>query len=479
MRIAAALLPLALIAGCAEKKLERDSYAPVLEASEPVVSVPSAFTAEHYTLTVPADRTDPSGGSVTLPVIIIKAQEPSELPPIVRISGGPGTEGLSAAAYPGAYPWTKNRDFIIFAQRGTAYASPALRCPGLREAFGEVEGSGEPLEVIMACAERLRSEGVDTSDYHTAAVADDLEDLRIAFGHNRWSLYGLSYGTRVALTYAREHGEALDALVLDSPLPHQAKYDDTSAENFRLALASVAEDCAAEPACAEAYPDLGQRFFAAIAAAEDAPFSFATETEITELTATDLVSLVNLSSAQWISYAPAIMDAIARRDGEAILPLVHSGLGSDYAWGQRLSVWCSEALPYSERARGKPDAPFAGLESAAVRPELCEAFGVAQRPAAEVAATVSDVPTLIVAGAYDPSTPPSFGQIALETLSRGEMLTIAKGGHTETNNWSGDGCAMKAAHAFLDDPAGYLDGSAVPACTTERAPPPFVIAGDD
>jgi pimeloyl-ACP methyl ester carboxylesterase len=74
-------------------------------------------------------------------------------------------------------------------------------------------------EVTRACHDRLRDEGVDLSRFTTQHNAADAIDLMRAMGHERWDVYGVSYGTRVALEMMRQAPEALRAAVLDSPYP--------------------------------------------------------------------------------------------------------------------------------------------------------------------------------------------------------------------------------------------------------------------
>ncbi|MEL7487824.1 MAG: alpha/beta hydrolase, partial [Pseudomonadota bacterium] len=78
------------------------------------------------------------------------------------------------------------------------------------------------------------------------------------------------------------------------------------------------------------------------------------------------------------------------------------------------------------------------------------------RPSKEIAATTSAVPTLIIAGAFDPYTPPKWGRKASETLDSSILLVFDGGAHGETQNWSGDGCAMKLAATFFEDPEAFL-----------------------
>ena len=55
--------------------------------------------------------------------------------------------------------------------------------------------------------------------YRSVDSAADIEALRVAGGYRKVMLYGVSYGTRVALTYAARHPDRVAALVLDSVVP--------------------------------------------------------------------------------------------------------------------------------------------------------------------------------------------------------------------------------------------------------------------
>lgn len=489
MRLPTILLAMALLLGCASAPEAPSATAPRFEevdaeASFPV-SVPTAFASRRGYLVVPEDRSAPDGRTIRLPVAIVKAADPDpDLPPVLYLAGGPGVGSLAAAAYPGAYPWTSRRDFVVLGQRGTDHADPALLCRAFSEALGAADTAADPAIVAAAaaCRDDYAARGIDTAQYHSAASAADVEDLRRALGIDTWSLYGISYGTRLALTVARDYPGTVTSMVLDSVLPHTARYDDDSAANYRDALAAIAADCARQAPCAAAFPDLGARYFAAVAAATTNPLVLEGDPGTPPLTVTaqDLGTIVRLTSASDIAAGPLLMDAAARGDGRILRDRLGPGGsgGSDsspFAWGMRLSVWCSEALPFAVRADGDvPADSFAGLDSAVVDPAVCRAWGVPAKPPREVAATVSDVPTLLIAGEYDPLTPPRWAAEAAATLSRSRVVVVRAGTHSESTNWDGDGCAMTAAAGFLADPKGTL-AAGDPPCLAARTAPEFLL----
>ena len=146
---------------------------------------------------------------------------------------------------------------------------------------------------------------------------------------------------------------------------------------------------------------------------------------------------------------------------------------SDFDWGVRLSVWCSEALPYAQRRNGPLPDSFAGLDSATFTPETCALWEVSVRPEAEVEPTVSSAPTLILAGELDALTPPRWGYEAAQILSQSRVISIPYGFHTETTNWDGDGCALSLAARFFSSPEAMLSETTVPSCIERRGPQDF------
>lgn len=64
------------------------------------------------------------------------------------------------------------------------------------------------------CAKRLEARGFDLRGYTTRESAADLEDLRRALGAEKISLWGISYGTHLALAALRDFGPRIDRVVL-------------------------------------------------------------------------------------------------------------------------------------------------------------------------------------------------------------------------------------------------------------------------
>lgn len=439
------------------------------------ISVPASFRSTVGFLVVAENREAAASATIKLPVAIIHGASEDTLGPVLYLSGGPGTSAMSAAEYPGAYPWTKDRDFVVLGQRGTHHAVPALMCPEYRDGLGGVSQSDQSgalrrqVRDASACRERLEIEGVDLAGYHTAATARDAEDLRRLLSARPWTVYAVSYGTRVALAMARDHAGGVRAMVLDSPLPPHVRYDDESAGNLKEALQSVAADCSAQEPCRRAYPSLWDRFVRVVR-----PLAVRSDNPASRAGVRDLVRRLDLGSSEAIRSVPAQMDAIAKGavpGGESrALP------ASDFAWGMRMSVWCAEALPFTRRVGSEPRESFAGLESAVVPPEVCEAWGVPARPETEAQAVATRVPALLLAGEFDALTPPKWAYSAAESLGQSAVVIIRGGGHGVSQEWGGDGCAMLLAAGFIADPEAALKEFALAkTCASARPGPQYLV----
>ncbi len=114
---------------------------------------------------------------------------------VVPLAGGPGQAALPFAAdfAESLKPLLASRDLLVFDQRGTG-SSGAIGC------FGDAGPSSG--SQVSACASML---GGAHAFYRSIDSADDIEALRVAGGYRKLVLYGVSYGTRVALTYAARY----------------------------------------------------------------------------------------------------------------------------------------------------------------------------------------------------------------------------------------------------------------------------------
>jgi pimeloyl-ACP methyl ester carboxylesterase len=194
---------------------------------------------------VPLDRTGAVPGSVSLAVSRAPASSNPTGAAVVGLAGGPGQAALPLTESFGKTlaPLLTTRDLLVFDQRGTG-SSGALDCTALHQ-------QATLQKTSTNCANQL---GAARGAYRTPDSVEDLEALRVAGGYNKLVLFGVSYGTKVALAYAAAHPDNVEALVLDSVVLPDGP--DPFQRSSLSASSRVLRDLCAAKACATATPSV-------------------------------------------------------------------------------------------------------------------------------------------------------------------------------------------------------------------------------
>lgn len=162
---------------------------------------------------VPFERADPAYG-VTRIAYAVRERGQADRPSLGTIFAQEGGPGYASTGTANAYTklfgeLLRRRDLVLVDMRGTGFSQP-LDCPTLQSGVGPESIS------LASCARQL---GRRFISYRTSAAADDLDAVRRELGLRRIILYGDSYGTFLAQSYAFRHPRTLKALVLDSAYP--------------------------------------------------------------------------------------------------------------------------------------------------------------------------------------------------------------------------------------------------------------------
>jgi pimeloyl-ACP methyl ester carboxylesterase len=190
---------------------------PSPEPSKPLVSCQIEgetrglrFQAERLELKVPERRDRPSR-SLTLPLLRIKATQPTGATPLFWLGGGPGAPNIPERVPAWAEPLLAHHDLVFVGYRG-AEGSVVLRCPEIAQAIqgGTRDLMGPDMREHMrkameAAVIRFQSEGIDLAGYTPLEVMEDLETARQMLGYEQIHLVSESYGTRVAWLYDQAH----------------------------------------------------------------------------------------------------------------------------------------------------------------------------------------------------------------------------------------------------------------------------------
>ena len=438
-------------------------------------------------LHVPENReTDADGRILELFVLRISPVTEAGKAPIVYLEGGPGGAASASAVHLLGSALRRENELILIDQRGTGLSQPSLNCPESDDA----EAAGGELAALQHCRNRLLVEGIDLRAYNSAANAHDVHDLLVALDIDQANIYGISYGTRLALTLARDFPFRLRALALDGVSPPQARIVSEQAANATRAFERLFADCAASAACASAYPNLRETFYATVDALNDAPAEILDwhSDEAREMDGHDWIDYFFdlFYDSDVLPYLPAFIAAHA--DGDFFYdpaPLadededdwvempVELDEVDDDSEGMYYSLTCADEVAFDsyEAAAAAGQALEARMDESLTAAALwlledCRLWNVPASPARENLAVVSDIPTLLLSGAYDPITPPAWGALAAQTLSQSWHYVFPAAAHGVLDSHP---CADSLLRSFLDEPTARPDD----ACVAALPPPDF------
>lgn len=481
---------------------EDAGYQPRFEPARCAFTEPPGHSPDCGYLIVPQDRANPDGPEVRLHVAVFPSVTESPAPdPVVYLEGGPGgepLETLSLVFEDRFAPFLDDRDLVVFDQRGTGYSEPSLACAPYRdltfdlldEALPPEESLAREYEVLSQCRDQFLADGVDLSHYNSAASAADLADLRVALGFDEWNLYGISYGTRLALTALRDHPDGIRSVILDSTYPPEIDGVANIPANADRAFDTFFAGCASDAECSAAYPDLSNRFFQLLDATDRQPITvevfdvFTGDRYQAVLTGADLLGVVfqSLYDDTLIPTIPQLITQIEQEDYRDLANLVSVFIanGEFVSVGMHASVQCHEEIPFSDPAAAVAAAeayPYMGriiegsITQSPMAGDFCDMWGT--RPAAPIEnePVVSDVPTLVLAGEYDPITPPADGEAVAARLTEATFIEFPGLGHAVSA--AGD-CPLSITLAFLDAPRDSLDTG----CITAMMGPDFHVPGE-
>lgn len=430
-------------------------------------------------VTLPQNPETSDGMQVKLAVAILTATGEEPQPdPLLIINGGPGiptlTMAMQAFTKEFAQPLQSRRDLVFVDHRGTGLSTPSLDCPEQRARYREALAAGGNIdyEGLSICAERLARDGVRLSDYHSAAIARDMTTVMGALGYEQWNIYGWSYGTRVTLTALRDAPERIRSVVLDSTVPLEADVQSSVSANFGAALLTLSEDCTADARCGDTYPGLQlDALRSARAKLEASPVVVKVDDAALGDTASVLVNgasfrefvLSAMYDVRLIPALPAWIAAVNNGDTTVLRPLVQQTVFDfdSTADAMFFAVLCNEELPFDDPGT--------------FRQSPCGRLDLASPNSIEDASVRSDVRALILAGSYDPITPPDYGRLVGSALPNSTLTVFPYEAHGVLLNLhamdgetpSAHACAARVIAAFLDAETDTAAGC------IEKLPPPL------
>jgi len=427
------------------------------------------------TVRVPRDHTRPDSGSFALAVVVVKsAQQPSLPDPVVYVSGGPGNPLTVYAAHQARNPYAPRRDLILVDQRGTGRSEPSL-CPDLDRTLLEanIAVAAEETDDAMVkrraayitCRDQAIRRGIDLADFGTSVTVEDFEWVRKGLGIERWNVYGESYGTAVAMTLVALHPNAIRSAVLDSIYPPApVPLWSTVVSDARDAFFA---HCARDEACSASFPDLAGTYRETLNRLDrtplivDVPPQLQQRDDQVRITAPLFEVLVSR-----LLYFPTAYPRLPR-----IIQSVHDGdargLGALVASEMAAATTENRATHAAVECRDRPDFrnPLPAGANVLDRTQL---YGVCERWSdlgpAPLVPIGARVPTLVLAGQFDPVARPSVSRHVAELIGRNaRWVEFPFVGHN-VRHFSP--CGARIGADFIDNPGQVPDLSCV-----DRNPP--------
>jgi pimeloyl-ACP methyl ester carboxylesterase len=412
---------------------------------------------------VPLDPTGKVKGTVSLHVEIDRAARPRGV--MFLLAGGPGQASTDAFYIGRGSEWAQlfpGFTLVTFDPRGTG-ESGDLRCRSGRK--GETQ-----VDVIAACARAL---GTARDFYSTADNARDLDAVRRSLGFDRIGVLGVSYGTDVALTYARMFPTHVRRLVLDS----------------------VASPITALPLVKDvldALPGTLDRFCAWTCGGVTADYALDVTSLGNSLAARPLHGwvlewgkgrrLVTLTASRFIDVViatdldpglaaemPAAVHAALRHNPSPLLRLAelvhprHTVLpplenavyltticnDGPVSWPTGASLADRRAALKAAEARIKGlDGRFGPWASSVGNAALCLGWPDSGTPPAAEPGPYPDVPLLEISGTLDMRSPTIEARAALAKFPHGHLLIVGRAGHSVLSNPTG--CIRSAIGHWLE-----------------------------
>ncbi len=404
---------------------------------------------------------------------MLKSSDPAPRPdPLFIAQGGPGGSTIDTYAGPllGGSPLRGSRDIVLFDQRGTLYSQPALLCTEIDQLTLDIiekDLSNEEylrldVEAMRACRQRLQEQGIDLSAFDSLENAADIDVIRQALGYDKINLYGVSYGTLLALHTMRSHSEMLRSVILDGVVPPSINFIPNVPHTMNDAFEHLFADCAADASCSRAYPDLRQVFYDLVDGFNAEPVRIPLTDPDSQITYQAVLDGDTFQGALFqMVYAGSLIPGLPRmiydaREGRFdFLSNILSILIFDrtMSYGMYYSVLCAEDAdfdPAQQDLSGLPAQIAAAEAGDAVEfLQVCQDWQVLPLAPPVDDPVVSQVPTLILSGAFDPITPASYAEEAARTLPNSFSYVFPAGGHGQMLD---GGCADRMILAFLDDP---------------------------
>ncbi len=456
------------LGGCGEQQAASTTAPTLLKPCPGFVESgkpPLVYGAECGSLLVKENPADPASKEIAVEILRLPAISPAaQQDPLFLIQGGPGGSSIEMASFIHTVfaDVRKNRDLVFVDQRGTGKSNP-LRCEQLSPAdmrLPDAEQMEKYFLLMQQCADTYKD---SLPFYTTLHGVQDLDAVRQALGYNKINLWGVSYGTRVALEYAKNYPQATRTIILDGVAPKEIALAKFSARDALAALTAVNAECLAQADCAKAFGDILQKtenVYARLQLAEQSgspvqvSFAHPVNQQVDQLTLTaknfSMLIFNALYSRDLTVLLPQAISEAEHENYRLLATLFSMAMDQsqkmNIADAMHFSVLCNEDWHYVSASDVETTAPFFGMNVIKDKARVCSFWPKASLPESYWSPVTSNVPALLLSGKHDPVTPEVWAELVAKDLSNATRLLVAGGNH----GVSYEGCVPQIIAQFIE-----------------------------
>jgi pimeloyl-ACP methyl ester carboxylesterase len=235
-------------------------------------------------------------------------------------------------------------------------------------------------------------------------------------------------------------------------------------------LARSLQDCAADPACAEAYPDIWTRLDVLLSALDEAPLTLEDGSDFAGQDLARLLRAVAGGDAEGVAFLPRLIDELERGE-TATLASLEARRSEEIPAGVDLEEFLTLDLGKAVNCNDRYATLDAGRTFERLRdfeiPELivepgfvireilnCEPWGLTAESVPLPAPVTSDLRVLVSGGGVDAVTPAEWAVAAAEGLGNAELVLFPQSPHGASAK---SPCGKSVTRAFFQDPDASPD----------------------
>ncbi|MCS5593913.1 MAG: alpha/beta hydrolase [Porticoccaceae bacterium] len=388
---------------------------------------------------VAENPSNPNGRKINIHYAVIPAVKniyPNQA--FLAIAGGPGQSAIdNAPLFDNTFGQVREtRDILLIDQRGTG-RSNILQCPEDKD-ISPLLINGDDFDSVAETKKCLASIDSDVAQYTSTNALNDFEVVRKFLGYDKLHVYGISYGSRMAQLYMREHAEALATVTLDGVVPMQQSVLAIGLAIDR-AFNLLISDCESQDQCQKQFPSIRE----ALANIESQLLLEPIKTQIfhpmtaqpTEflLTHDKFLGVIRLAlySPNTRALLPHAIDQAGKGNYQAILGLYSLSMeGMDIAMGMHASVVCSEDIHrLSTDLSAELEQSYIGKTMFSELSKVCSVWPSDKVDESFSAPVSNNIPTLLLSGELDPATPPDWAKLAMTDMKNAKHLIAPYAAH--------------------------------------------------